>query len=178
MPVDLKRRDGLPPYRTPDHMAKEQGGFEKKIRGSCHCGKIIYWISRDKPLAAKFCHCSDCKTIHGAPFQWAAIFHKTDMAFDGGIRGLRFYNSRTREAEHQLPCKVGCAYCGSSIMDEGRNMVLLFPTLLALDDEQRKDFKPQCHIFWSQRVVDIVDDLPKWEGLDEKSTLLEGKAPE
>ncbi|KAM4054470.1 glutathione-dependent formaldehyde-activating enzyme [Hirsutella rhossiliensis] len=158
----------LPPYQSPD-----ADGFDKKLRGACHCGTIVYWLSRDKPLASKFCHCQDCRTLHGAPFQWAAIFHKSDMAFETGTRGLRFYNSATRRAEHALPCKVTCANCGTLIMDEGRNMVLLFPTLLALStQEQRQNFQVQCHLFYPQRVVDIPDSLPKWEGLDHQSRLL------
>ena len=33
-------------------------------------------------------------------------------------------------------------------------------------------FRPTCHIFYAMRVVDIVDDLPKWSGHKGKSTLL------
>lgn len=62
---------------------------------------------------------------------------------------LKFYNSRATEgyqgpSKAPLPCKVRCAKCGSLIMDEGRNMVLLFPTLLDLDnDDGRKRFEVQ-----------------------------------
>lgn len=76
----------------------------------------------------------------GAPFQWAAIFHKDDMHFENGTRGLSFYNSGRRLKQHELPCKVSCSYCHTPIMDEGRNMVLLFPELLDLGETGRKDF--------------------------------------
>lgn len=84
----------------------------------------------------------------GAPFQWAAILHKSDMAFQNGAAGLRFYNSATKRAEHDLPCKVSCSHCGTLIMDEGRNMVLLFPTLLSLDEEQRRNFEVQYALLY------------------------------
>lgn len=77
-------------------------------------------------------------------------------------------------------------------MDEGRNMILLFPTLLKLQNEtQKKNFEVQCvtpdtgfegyttnstyrcHIFYPQRVVDLPDGKPKWAGLDEKSDLVD-----
>ncbi|KAM0256573.1 hypothetical protein ACHAQJ_004860 [Trichoderma viride] len=59
-------------------------------------------------------------------------------------------------------------------MDEGRNMVLLFPTLLSFQNEnQKKNFEIQCHIFYSQRVVDLPDGKPKWTGLDNKSELVD-----
>lgn len=76
-------------------------------------------------------------------------------------------------------------------MNEGRNMALLFPTLLKFQNEaQKKNFEVQyvapgigfedyisdsicrCHIFYPQRVVDLPDGKPKWAGLDGKSDLV------
>ncbi|KAL7810256.1 Mss4-like protein [Trichoderma aethiopicum] len=157
-----------PPYKKPD------SSFTKALQGSCHCGRVKYWLSKDKPLASKYCHCDGCKVLHGAPFQWAAIFKKEDMAFESGAENLRFYNSSSQSRERELPCKVSCSYCGSLIFDEGRNMVLLFPTLLSFQNEaQRKNFDVQCHLFYPQRVVDLPDGKPKWSGIDDKSELLD-----
>ncbi|CAI4216054.1 unnamed protein product [Parascedosporium putredinis] len=160
-----------PPYIP----ASQRSGFTSRHRGSCHCGKIQYSLNREEPLASKYCHCSDCQTLHGrrrtvrddgAPFQWAAIFQKDDMAFDNGSEGLVFYRSATRELGHDLPCKVSCGHCRTPIMDEGRNMVLLFPTLIKFPSEAaRRLFKPQ--------VLDIADDAVKWSGLDGKSERLD-----
>jgi len=61
-------------------------------------------------------------------------------------------------------------------MDEGRNMVLLFPTLIqGITTARGKEaFKPQCHLFYPQRVLDFKGDgLDKWEGLDGKSPKLD-----
>ncbi|KAM0335508.1 hypothetical protein ACHAQA_000556 [Verticillium albo-atrum] len=159
-----------PPYaRHPDEP------FTNKLRGTCHCGQVIYHLSRDAPLSSKYCHCTDCQTLHGAPFQWAAIFHKTDLAFDAGVEGLAFYDASNKKPTHGLPCKVSCARCGSRIMDEGRNMVLLFPALIEFhgDEKIKENFAPQMHIFYPKRVLDIVDGKPKWEGLNDKSELVD-----
>lgn len=32
--------------------------------------------------------------------------------------------------------------------------------------------KHRCHIFYSQRVIDVKDGLPKWDGMNEKSELI------
>jgi len=103
-----------------------------------------------------------------APFQWAAIFHKSDINFTNGIHDLGWYDPSQKSIEHTLPCKVSCAFCRSLIMDEGRNMILLFPTLIEgiNTPEGRKAFNPACHIFYPQRVCDIKDGLDKWAGLD------------
>ncbi|KAI1505664.1 Mss4-like protein [Biscogniauxia marginata] len=163
---DWKNR---PPYRTTDTSAQ----FEKKYTARCHCGRVRYWLSRDRPLASKFCHCVDCQSLHGAPFQWAAIFEKRDLHFENGAEGLAFYHAGTRAARYELPAKVSCASCRAPIMDEGRRMVLMFPAIIEFGDaESKKYFDPQCHIFYSQRVVDLPDGKPKWTGLDGKSELM------
>ncbi|KAI0150155.1 Mss4-like protein [Xylariaceae sp. FL1272] len=157
------------PYRT----TKSNDEFVKRYTAHCHCGRVKYWLSRERPLAAKFCHCVDCQSLHGAPFQWAAIFHKEDLHFENGAENLAFYHSPSKGIHYELPVKVKCAYCHSPIMDEGRNMVLMFPAIIKFEDqEHKKMFDPQCHIFYSQRVVDLHDGKPKWTGLDDKSELM------
>lgn len=69
----------------------------------------------------------------GAPFQWAAIFHKDDVQFVRGHDSLYFYNSSTMEPVHSLPCKISCSNCHSLIMDEGRHVLLLYPELIKHD---------------------------------------------
>jgi hypothetical protein len=60
-------------------------------------------------------------------------------------------------------------------MDEGRNMILLYPSLIdGIDTARGRDcFRAQCHMFYPERVVDIRDMLPKWKGLDGKSEPLD-----
>lgn len=61
-------------------------------------------------------------------------------------------------------------------MDEGRNMILLFPTLIEgiNTPEGRKAFEAKCHMFYPQRVVDFRDDgIPKFAGMEGKSDLLD-----
>lgn len=80
----------------------------------------------------------------GAPFQWAAIFHKEDINFTRGHDGLEWYDAEKRVAQHTLPNKVRCAFCKTPIMDEGRRMILLFPSLISLTTEEAKrNFRPR-----------------------------------
>ena len=50
-----------PPYAIPN----EDDGFEAKYNASCHCGKVEYQLSRERPLDSKLCHCGTCQTQHG-----------------------------------------------------------------------------------------------------------------
>ncbi|PNS16537.1 hypothetical protein CAC42_271 [Sphaceloma murrayae] len=173
--------DGLSEWkqRAPYRIHEPNEDFHVRYEGSCHCGRVKYQLSREEPLSSKFCHCTTCQTQHAAPFQWAAIFHKEDIKFSHGHHDLEWYDPTDKSIEHKLPCKVRCSFCHSPIMDEGRNMILLFPTLIHFKTEQEKaNFKPQMHMFYGERVVDIPDGLPKWSGLNNESDLLEDSPPE
>ncbi|KAF8954704.1 Mss4-like protein [Flammula alnicola] len=138
--------------------------FKKRYRGSCFCEKVKFEVARDKPLDAKFCHCPTCQKLHGAPFQWAAIVEKTDVHFTQGEDQLIFWNAEGMSQEYILPCKISCKNCRTPIMDEGRNMLLLFPTLIHFENlEDKQKFYPTCHIFYSRRAMDVKDGLPKFE---------------
>ncbi|TVY93164.1 hypothetical protein LAWI1_G000868 [Lachnellula willkommii] len=59
-------------------------------------------------------------------------------------------------------------------MDEGRKMILLFPSLIKFKGHEEKEkFDATCHMFYGSRLVDVKDGLPKWTGLDGKSELIE-----
>ena len=154
-----------------DYLDSSSKNFSPLHRASCHCGAVTYEVGAP-PVDAKICHCTDCQTLHGAPMQWAAIFHKSDVRFMSGSEHLKFYHSPTREQMHTLPCKVGCALCGTWIADEGRRMWLAFPSLFQFEGSTPLSFKPTSHIFYGQRKLDVNDPLPKWAGHKEKSERL------
>lgn len=52
-------------YRAPYKVHENDMNFPVRYEGSCHCGKVKYQLSREKPLDAKFCHCTTCQKIHG-----------------------------------------------------------------------------------------------------------------
>ena len=158
----------------PDYVSTGDQNFIPKYRARCHCGAVQYEVGAD-PVDAKICHCLACQKLHGAPMQWAAIFHKRDVRLNQGIEHLRFFNSECLKHERILPCKVSCGRCGTPIADEGRRMWLAFPSLFDFGRIANvpASFKPTCHIFYGSRVVDIHDDLPKWSGHKDSSELFQ-----
>ncbi|KAF8057398.1 Mss4-like protein [Lyophyllum atratum] len=146
-----------------------EGAGSPKYGGTCFCKTVHFTVSRDAPLDSKFCHCKTCQKLHGAPFQWAAIFEKTDVCFTRGTTELVFWNAEEESGEYSLPCKVSCGRCRTPIMDEGRRMLMLFPSLINFrTSEDRKKFYPSCHIFYGQRVMDVKDGKPKFGGHKEE----------
>ena len=149
----------------PEYSSLEDAGFSPRYRARCCCGAVAYEAGAD-PVDAKICHCGECRTLHGAPMQWAAIFRKKDIRLTSGFDRLTFYNSTLNRRDRVLPCKVACAFCGTLIADEGRTMWLAFPTLFEFGTPPKvpATFRPSCHIFYAMRVMDVDDGLPKWSG--------------
>lgn len=149
----------------PQYASVIDDNFKAKYRASCFCNAVQYEVCSD-PVDTKMCHCLACQKLHGAPMQWAAIFHKSDVRITQGIDQLHFYNSELNKQTRTLPCKISCAVCGTLVADEGRNMWLAFPSLFDFGQaiEIPIKFKPTCHIFYRMRVIDIDDNLPKWQG--------------
>lgn len=174
-PIDTKQPAAAvsttPSGLGPDYGSLDDEHFEVRYRARCHCGTVHYEASAD-PVDAKLCHCRSCQRLHGAPMQWAALFHKRDIRLVSGTRALRFYNSELDRPERTLPCKVRCARCGTPVADEGRTMWLAFPALFELGPEIPEAFGPTCHIFYGSRAIEVDDGLPKWSGHKNASTLL------
>ena len=52
-------------------------------------------------------------------------------------------------------------------------MWMSFPTLFKFPGRQTPAaFKPSCHIFYGQRVVDINDGKTKWSGHQDESDII------
>ena len=72
------------PYANPEYK-------DPLYHSRCHCGRVRLSVN-SAPLDAKLCHCRDCRTLHGAPMQHAAIFEKTSVRFEeGSLDFVRFY---------------------------------------------------------------------------------------
>ena len=157
----------------PEYASFDDSAFIPKYQATCFCGSVRYEVSAE-PVDAKICHCRACQILHGAPMQWAAIFHKHHVRFTAGLDLLHFFNSEKVLNERIFPCKVSCNQCGTPIADEGRRMWLAFPELFEFgrSSEKPDSFKPTCHIFYGQRVIDIYDELPKWSGHKNHSSRL------
>ncbi len=138
----------------------------------CFCGAVAYQV-HGLPVGSKLCHCRQCRSLHGAPFQWAVIFHKHDVRFVRGEDALDFYHAHSGRQARILPCKLTCRHCHAPLADEGRRMFLAFGP--AFDFGEPPDvpatFAPRCHIFYGARVMDIHDDLPKYLGHEGHSPL-------
>ena len=176
----------LPPYRINneggDNSTLPCTNSSEQYSASCHCGRVTY-VVEGEPEDAKLCHCKGCQELHGAPFEWVAIFHKHRVSFPdrSSLNHLYFYSSEhdrgwdaQQANERILPTKVSCSHCRTPIADEGRNMWLAFATLFNFQNISKIPikFKHTCHLFYGQRCIDIPDDKPKWTAHKNHSKLM------
>ncbi|KAH9838371.1 Mss4-like protein [Rhodofomes roseus] len=161
-------------HKPPYEWKGEDDLFKPKYYSQCWCGHVAFEFHGD-PLDAKHCHCRQCQRLHGAPFQWAVIFPKTSVRMvRNEATALHFLSTEDQTAEHSVPCKVSCNVCRSPMFDEGRNTVLAYPSSFRFKDAKVPlDFQPTAHIFYSQRVMDVPDGVPKWSGHKGESELIQ-----
>ncbi|OSX58734.1 hypothetical protein POSPLADRAFT_1151301 [Postia placenta MAD-698-R-SB12] len=159
-----------PPYKW----ESEGDLFKPKYKSECWCGNVSFEFHGD-PLDAKHCHCRQCQRLHGAPFQWAVIFPKTSVRMvKNKDNSLHFFSTEDLTGMHSVPCKVSCNVCRSPLFDEGRNTVLAYPSSFRFPEHKVPfNFQPTAHIFYSQRVMEIPDGIPKWAGHRGESELLQ-----
>ncbi|TFY80661.1 hypothetical protein EWM64_g3354 [Hericium alpestre] len=147
--------------RKPPYFWKgEPGMFIPKYTSTCWCSKVKFQF-HGEPLDTKHCHCTQCQTLHGAPFQWAVIFPKTSVRLvKNDNDSLHFYSTETRTSTHYVPCKVSCDNCRAPLFDEGRNTVLAYPSSFHFPPcGVPLSFQPTAHIFYGQRVMDVIDGI-------------------
>lgn len=68
--ANAKKEDwkNLVPYKV-----QQKDNFKAVLDASCHCGRVRYQLSKNKPLDAKYCHCRTCQKLHGMSFCFLSI---------------------------------------------------------------------------------------------------------
>ncbi|UZJ52875.1 hypothetical protein CBS101457_002195 [Exobasidium rhododendri] len=162
-------------FKPPYAWSSKGDLFEATYLAACQCMKVEFEFHGD-PLDAKHCHCKSCQQLHGAPFQWACLYNKTSVRLKSSCDPmyLKFYSTQVGHSDHCVPCKVSCKNCGGHLFDEGRNMIMAYPSSFRFKDGHVPGkFAPSAHIFYGERVMNVDDDVPKWSGHKEKSELMD-----
>ena len=74
-----------------------------KVDGSCHCGQITFEAEID-PDEVYVCHCTDCQSISGSPFRWAASVPKEDFRLLSGSPKTYVKRAESGDESHQRFC--------------------------------------------------------------------------
>ena len=128
-------------------------------QGSCFCGAVTIEVSGD-PVGEGYCHCADCRAWSAGPITAYGLWPAPAVKVTAGGDKLGTF-SKTGTTNRR-----GCTVCGGVMMAEipEAGLIDVFPTLL-----KSREFRPQAHVHYAARVLDIADGLPKFADLPEEA---------
>jgi len=131
-----------------------------KIDGSCHCGFIKY-EAEVNPDQVYVCHCTDCQSISGSPFRWAAFIPEDDFKLVSGKPKTYAKISDNGATSHQLFCPECASPLYSTQLGEGPR----FFNLRLGTARQRSQLPPKLQV-WCRSAQ-------RWVGIEEPTEKLE-----
>lgn len=155
---------------------------EVNYEGSCYCGEISLTIS-GFPKAVSYCHCSICRRLTGAPFTCQALFDSQQVHIDiaPGGRILSFPSSKGVERKRCGTCFApvhGTLFGGKltavplvlikgwtvSSAQKGKKVETEPASSETTTEKKVPPLTPLYHMYYKDRVMDVVDGLPKYAG--------------
>lgn len=164
------------------------------LRGSCFCGAVSYVLS-GRPILSAYCHCTNCQRLTGARVTCCGAFCELAMLTYSMLgcpfvhsmhyKGSDFAWSHAEPHDAQLDffvipsrphkTRARCKSCGATVASYNSDTTcwsvwgahLRRNANGAIDDWD--SVKPTAHIFYGTRMLDIDDDLGKWEGYENRS---------
>jgi hypothetical protein len=160
------------------------------LRGGCFCGEVSFVLSAP-PVRSAYCHCTLCQRLNGV----STIFYKTmsiicisgtaspfihTMHFEASAFTWTQTSSLDSFSNLQKPHKKRwrCKNCGTNVSSYNSitNRWSVWGCGLERDGGGKiKNWdivKPTAHIFYGTRVLDVGDDLGKWEAYENTSAKL------
>ncbi|KAF8665354.1 hypothetical protein AX16_000373 [Volvariella volvacea WC 439] len=151
----------------------------KLYKGGCFCGAVSYQVT-GPPILRAYCHCTVCQRINAS-----ALIHTVHFPVDCFTWTHRD-SPEAAEAVldpyvvHHKPWKKRwrCKNCGSAVASHNSkaNKISVWGAQLERDGDGRikhwEELKPTAHIFYGTRMLDVSDDLGKWEGYENESRRL------
>jgi hypothetical protein len=133
-------------------------GHAEEYQGSCYCGSVKVTVT-GSPRSSAICHCHSCRKWHAAPINAWSIWKTDDVSITGG--------PVITSSQNEASGRVTCEKCGGCVANHKPkvNMTVVYPMTLAGSGLK---YEPACHIFYSERVMDFADGLPKFADMPEK----------
>jgi hypothetical protein len=123
-----------------------------QISGRCACGQVCF-TANGEPIAQFYCHCRSCQIAHAAPLLAGAMFPASCVTYTGEVRRV------TVTAREGATPRFVCTQCGTKVLNEPRpTLRTVMPALCDTTDW----FRPEMHMQWQERMLDVQDDLPKF----------------
>jgi hypothetical protein len=110
---------------------------------SCPCGAATLKITA-APLSQFYCHCADCRRIHGAAYAPEALYPARAVSAEG----------ETISYALKTTPRVSCAKCGARLYAD-----LSASKLRGVNGVLLPNFKADFHMHCSEALMPVVDAL-------------------
>lgn len=139
-----------------------------KYSGQCYCGAVQFHCDSD-PFFTQYCHCNKCREVASNSkreadklgYAWTAGYLTSDFHITSGIDNLDAVNKNNAKL---LLCKTchGLIY-GISLDPDKQAGIGINVNNFNFRKAIPESFKPIRHIWYTNRVVNFSDNLPKFK---------------
>lgn len=121
--------------------------------GACHCRASSVSLSGE-PTGASFCHCGTCRRLSGAPCMAIVLAPLASVTVTGAT-------IEQRTSTHVV--RYRCARCFAPLAAVLAGRTAAVPLgLFDFPGGAPPGWRPQHHMYYESRVLDVRDDLPKY----------------
>ncbi|KAG1857653.1 Mss4-like protein [Suillus tomentosus] len=147
------------------------------LQGSCFCQAISYAVSA-RPILSAYCHCTSCQRLTSCPFVHTMHFDASAFTWthpEPHESRLDFYDNILMPYKRRYRCKT----CGVGVASHNynTNRVSIWGASLDRDEDGKvvgwDIAKPTAHQFYGTRMLDVNDELSKWQGYQSNSDCLD-----
>ena len=126
--------------------------------GRCFCGAVRI-RAKGAPFSMGYCHCEDCRAWAAAPVNAFTLWSAGSVEIAKGEEHVGTYCKTERSHRKH------CVRCGGHLLTDhpGEGFTDVYAAILP-----ELTFEPRIHVHYAERVLRIVDGLPKYEHLPQE----------
>lgn len=117
----------------------------------CACGDVEISIEGE-PAAMAYCHCDSCRSWLGAPVHAASLWPTPNVTVTRGEERLGVYK-RTEASRRHF-----CTGCGAPVLIRHPELGL---TDVPAGSVSGLVYAPTMHVHYGEKVLSVLDGLPK-----------------
>jgi hypothetical protein len=124
----------------------------------CDCGSVIA-STNNRVVTTGYCHCEDCREIRQTPFFPVVAWEGDDLNIVKGSEHLETFQHPKKRMK-----RVFCKHCGETVFStNAMGWKIVSQPLIAKSNNGKlpAEYQSQAHFFYSHRIIDINDNLPK-----------------
>ncbi len=144
-----------------------------QYNGECDCGEVKF-VCEGEPLFTQYCHCNKCREI-AAPstrhadksgYGFTAAYLKSNFTIISGADNLDKIIKNS--ADHLLCKSCHCLIYGISLDPNKQSGIGINVNNFHFRETIPESFKPVRHVWYSNRVINFNDGLPKYKDAPEE----------